>query len=115
MIRGRTRFFLQSENFGVGISMRIARMDVQGTGEVVSEALALTFQSIPNAYERAATWAPPVLTLAKDEAQDLMDQLWRIGFRPERGEMSVGQIAATEKHLTDMRAIVFSKLGVPKP
>lgn len=112
---GRTRFFLQSENYGRRISMRIVHVDVRGTGDVVAEAMPLTFRDARDANEQSAEWSAPVAAFHRDEAQDLMDQLWSIGFRPERGEMSVGQIAATEKHLTDMRAIVFAKLEVPKP
>jgi hypothetical protein len=44
-----------------------------------------------------------------------MDELWMLGFRPERGELSVGQVAATEKHLQDMRTIAFSTLEIQKP
>lgn len=55
------------------------------------------------------------MRLRKEAAQNLMDELWFLGFRPERGEMSVGQVAATERHLQDMRTIAFAKLGVSKP
>lgn len=42
----------------------------------------------------------PALTLEPEQAQALMDELWRTGLRP------------TERHLADMRALVF-KTGKP--
>ncbi len=40
-------------------------------------------------------------------AQRLIDELWNAGLRPAGGIGSVGQLAATERHLADMRALVF--------
>jgi hypothetical protein len=59
------------------------------------------------------TEAPVWVTLRDEEAQSLMDALWNTGVRPSNGEGSVGQLAATEAHLADMRALVF-KTGMPK-
>ena len=57
--------------------------------------------------EAAAGNACPVFDLRKDEAQQLMDELWRAGLRPSEGTGSAGSLAATERHLADMRALVF--------
>lgn len=46
------------------------------------------------------------------EAQSLMDDLWQCGLRPTKGSGSAGSLAATEKHLNDMRKIVSKKLDV---
>jgi len=43
------------------------------------------------------------------EAQTLMDDLWTAGLRPTEGTGSAGSLAATERHLQDMRTLVFSK------
>ena len=48
--------------------------------------------------------ADPCARLAQDEAQQLMDELWRCGLRPCEGSGSAGALAATERHLEDMRA-----------
>lgn len=69
------------------------------------------------------TWEPivdgghpvPSLSLPRGANQNLMDELWRAGLRPTEGSGSAGSLAATEKHLADMRAIVFNKLEVTKP
>lgn len=55
----------------------------------------------------AANTAMPMVSLRKDEAQQLMDELWRAGLRPSEGSGSAGSLAATERHLADMRALVF--------
>ena len=53
----------------------------------------------------------PFLSLTDKETQTLMDELWRAGFRPREGPRegtgSAGLLAATEKHLQDMRKLVF--------
>ncbi len=54
----------------------------------------------------------PTFSLERAEAQSLMDELWHCGLRPTEGTGSAGSLAATQKHLEDMRAIVFN---APKP
>jgi hypothetical protein len=61
------------------------------------------------------THIPPALSLQNSTAQQLMDELWRCGLRPSEGSGSAGSLAATECHLTDMRALAFAALKVPKP
>lgn len=41
----------------------------------------------------------PSMSLTIDEAQQLMDELWRAGLRPSEGSGSAGAMAATERHL----------------
>jgi len=50
---------------------------------------------------------PPTVELRHDAAQELMDELWRIGLRPTEGTGSAGALAAVQRHLDDMRALVF--------
>lgn len=47
------------------------------------------------------------LPLSHTEAQFLMDELWNCGLRPSEGSGSAGALAATQKHLDDMRKLVF--------
>jgi hypothetical protein len=49
----------------------------------------------------------PSLSLRPSEAQELMDELWRVGVRPSSGEGNAGQLGATKAHLEDMRTLVF--------
>jgi hypothetical protein len=49
----------------------------------------------------------PTFSLKDEECQHLIDELWRVGFRPSEGSGSTGSLAATERHLADMRHLVF--------
>lgn len=49
----------------------------------------------------------PTFVLRAEEAQALMDSLWMCGLRPSEGSGSAGAMAATQKHLEDMRTLVF--------
>jgi len=53
---------------------------------------------------------PPTAELNQHCAQELMDDLWRCGLRPSEGSGSAGSLAATERHLNDVRQIAFSLL-----
>lgn len=58
----------------------------------------------------------PTMRLKNDEAQMLIDELWRCGLRPSEGSGSAGSLAATERHLKDMQAIAMGLLrkdGMP--
>ena len=54
-----------------------------------------------------ADYVPPFLSLRDDEAQQLMDELWRTGIRPSNGVGNEGQLAATQAHLKDMQLIAM--------
>lgn len=54
----------------------------------------------------------PCITLTQHEAQQLMDELWQCGLRPSEGSGSAGSLAATERHLADMKKIAFHALKV---
>ena len=49
----------------------------------------------------------PTFSLSRTAAQELMDNLWTCGLRPSEGTGSAGALAATQKHLDDMRRLVF--------
>lgn len=49
----------------------------------------------------------PTMRLKTTQAQELMDNLWHCGLRPSEGTGSAGALAATQKHLEDMRKIAF--------
>lgn len=56
----------------------------------------------------------PTFSLDLDRAQELMDELWNCGLRPTEGTGSAGALAATQRHLDDMRKLVF-KEAATKP
>lgn len=49
----------------------------------------------------------PSFFLDTQNAQVLMDDLWNCGLRPTEGTGSAGSLAATQRHLEDMRCLVF--------
>lgn len=57
----------------------------------------------------------PTLTMGRIAAQNLMDELWHVGLRPTEGTGSAGSLAATERHLADMRALVRKALNADLP
>lgn len=100
---------VRSANWGRHFEIRFATLNAER--DVVAVAKPIEF--IP--VEAHAEVGEPTARLTRDHLQNLMDQLWYLGFRPERGEMSVGQVAAVNAHLQDMRTLAFAQLRVPKP
>lgn len=47
------------------------------------------------------------INLTNDDAQNLLDRLYALGFRPTQ-EGTAGQLAAVQFHLKDMRDLAFS-------
>ena len=58
---------------------------------------------------------PSSIKLNNDSAAILMNALWNIGIRPSHEAQSVGQLAAIEKHLKDMRRIAFKAIKTDEP
>lgn len=52
---------------------------------------------------------PATMELTESMTQQLMDDLWAVGLRPSEGYGSAGSLAATERHLEDLRRLVFKK------
>ncbi len=59
--------------------------------------------------------AGPAMILSVQSAQNLMDELWHAGLRPSEGSGSAGSLAATQRHLGDMRAIAAKCLNTELP
>lgn len=55
-----------------------------------------------------------IVDLPLDCGQQLIDQLWQMGYRPSSGVSSTGQDEAQKAHISDLREILFSFLGVKK-
>ena len=99
----------QREPWNDGISVAVIERHPTGRTMVADR---LTLREIPE----GGFIGEPTMSLRNDEAQMLMDELWRCGLRPSEGSGSAGSLAATERHLKDMRAIALALLtkdGVP--
>lgn len=49
----------------------------------------------------------PLMFIPRPGIQGLVDSLWDCGYRPSKHEREVGALHATERHLEDMRKLVF--------
>lgn len=74
----------------------------QRSGKTLSIAENVTMRTVPEGEV-----ARPFLTLSTTDAQALMDELWHCGLRPSEDTGRAGSLAATERHLADMRKLVF--------
>lgn len=49
----------------------------------------------------------PFMEIGPEQAQELFNKLWQLGFRPKDGTGNGGHIEALKYHLEDMRRLVF--------
>lgn len=87
------------------------------TGKIiVADPVAIRLENTDTTHTPVVR--PPMLALERRDAmpilQDLMDKLWTFGIRPQ-DIGTPGHLAATTRHLDDMRAIVAKQLEVPLP
>lgn len=87
--------------------------DGQGLVVAVMEPIALKTLSKEES-QQGASYTAPVLSLTKESCQSLMDELWAQGIRPSNGDGNVGQLAATQAHLEDLRKITFDLMELKK-
>lgn len=93
-------------NFLDTISIRMIQRN-EGRRIAVAQPIIWKEEDLSPGYE-----IEPAISFTRETAQQFMDELWSAGIRPTEGAGSVGQLAATQKHLEDMRALVF-KTGKP--
>lgn len=106
-----TEIYSELVNFGRYVHLHMRT----GGPERFFIAKPVEFESAEN--ERGEEiMGPPMLRLGTHQAQLLMDSLWQVGLRPTQGQQSEGQMAATTKHLNDMRSLVsaLAKVELPK-
>lgn len=109
MSRTKITFDVERVGFGRGINLRwLVRSENQ-------EAVASRVEYTQITPDNEGRYFDPAMQITPDDAQGLMDELWRAGFRPTEGTGSAGSLAATERHLADMKAIAFHALKIGKP
>lgn len=100
-----TLVLVERVDFGRHITVRLALRDYDSDRPVkVARPVVFEEQDIDQVV------VEPMLKLRQEAAQRLMDELWRAGLRPSEGSGSAGSLAATERHLADMKAIAFGLL-----
>jgi len=85
--------------------------ELQGMQGTRAPALPVVYS--PITPENMGQRIEPTARLTEEQAQQLMDGLWDCGIRPTEGKGSAGQLAATQKHLDDMRTLVFHGHNIP--
>lgn len=101
------RAYAQATDYNRRIEVLIGYADPDGGLPTFAEPVTLRRQ------ETEGNYVAPTMTLHREEAQRLMDALWEVGLRPTEGSGSAGALAATERHLADMRRIAFGQLEGP--
>lgn len=99
-------FHARRDFYSDRISLLIGERNADG------ELSAAAHPIVMQAVEPGSYCDTPAMSLDAIEAQGLMDELWRAGLRPTEGVGSAGSLAATERHLADMRGIALSLLGM---
>lgn len=98
-------FMARREDWNFGINLHL-RQVTEGMGATVAQPLEF------RQYNPGELSSQPFITLDIQAAQQLMDELWQCGLRPTEGTGSAGSLAATQKHLDDMRTIAYKGLNI---
>jgi len=93
------KIYAERQRFSGQIDIHLARQ----VGDDLQTAKPLEFETT-----HAGRYTEPFVKLNQDSAQLLMDELWNCGLRPSEGSGSAGSLAATQRHLDDMRRLVFA-------
>lgn len=109
----KLEFHASADPYLMGDEIDLRLRGKNGDGDIFLAENPLAFRRLTAADEGVRI--EPFLTIRHQEAQSLMDSLWRVGIRPTEGQGSAGQMAAVQSHLADMRAIVADQLGVALP
>jgi hypothetical protein len=104
-----TKFFITRHPWSDGVGLHLLQRE-RGEQNVNRIAEGLTYRALKEGEDAIAPM--PLVQLRVEEAQQLMDELWHAGLRPSEGSGSAGALAATQRHLEDLRALVFKQ---PKP
>jgi len=94
-------------NFGRLLDIHIAKiMAVDSERRLIAKPL----EFVEIGEDKIDDGFEPAFRMSKADGQNLMDELWRCGIRPSEGSGSAGSLAATERHLADMRTIAMGSL-----
>lgn len=99
------------QNNLMSMSVDIIVVDYGDRGRYVVNPVSL---DDVNFVEDGFCVAEPTFRLKQSEAQQLINELWREGFRPKDGSGAVAHVESMQGHLDDMRKLAFHALKVPK-
>jgi hypothetical protein len=95
------KFRVSKEEWNGTVGIRMANF----SGRKICEATNITFEERD---EGTISHSPPFISLSDDEAQELVNQLYAVGWYPTQAAGSAGQLDAVKFHLEDMRKLVFA-------
>ncbi len=107
------KFRITRENFYDIGSLGLRFWGRTSNGKIVLPE-PITMKIVENPDELVLSRGPDIL-LSAESAQQLMDELWHVALRPSEGSGSAGSLAATQRHLGDMRAIAGHLLKTELP
>lgn len=85
---------------------------IDDAGTINPESVGAVKELVFERRDIYATDANPICKMSQKNSQSLFDDLWNMGMRPSDGDASIGQLAAVQRHLSDMRKLVSNKLKV---
>ena len=112
MLRNATKVYVQTVDWGRRTGIAVVEHTYEGRKLVET---MLRVGEPPVVLNELDAITEPTLSLTKEQAQELFDGLYAIGFRPKIEGKAVGELAGVRAHLEDMRALAFDKLEVTKP
>ena len=109
-MRHQNAVFADSNRFA-GVELRVCSVDQHGD---VTRKPEQPLKLVPVEPGDVSGWTEPTVVLDREMTQQLMNDLWRLGFRPHNVENAASQVVAIQAHLQDMRNIAFAQLNIPK-
>jgi len=98
---------IRAELSPMGFGRKINLYYMEQLGEKYSAADQLCMREMVDEES-----VPSFARIDKEQAQVLMDDLWNCGLRPSEGSGSAGAMMAVQKHLADMKKILFHSLKI---
>ncbi len=102
----------RDELFDPTIGIRFWSKSTDGSAIILPEPIVMKRHKIEDV---TCVDRGPDISMWPGSAQQLMDELWNVGLRPSEGTGSAGSLAATQRHLGDMRSIVGKLLKTELP
>jgi len=96
------RFLFSENDYGRHLDFALVTMDEHR--HIDAAAVNIVSEKLPEG-ERI----PTCMSITRESAQSIVDELHRLGFRPTTKEPPQGELAATKYHLEDMRRLVFKE------
>lgn len=75
--------------------------------ETEDQVAKVIMETVTNDPAAALEVIEPTLTITRETAMSLMDELWGLGIRPSAADGTMGQTKAMQEHINDLRRMAF--------